>query len=863
MRSKTKKKGDTIRVLDEIIRSRAVYVLSFIVPLIIMLAIYIMRDIFPGGDNYYLRSDMYHQYAPFFSELWEKIRNGESLYYSWDIGMGTNFLALFGYYLSSPVNWFIALFPQKYMVEIMDMIIAFKIAAAGFTFTYYLCRHNNSRHISAAIFGMFYALSGFVTAYSWNLMWLDSVLLLPLIILGLERLVNEGKGLLYSITLGFAILSNYYIAIMICLSLVIYFVVIMVSRPVPDDKKEYLRSAMRFAGYSLLAGCFAAVILLPEMAALEYTASGSFSFPKTLSRYFSFFTVFKRHLINTDVHLGLEHLPNIYCGVAVFILVPLYLMCSKISKREKIVKTVTLFIFLTAFNLNIPNFVWHGFHFPNSLPCRQSFIYVFLLLTICHDAVRNIREFTNRQLSVSLWGVLFFLMYLGNTLESGDDFKPLYTSALFIALYMLFIFFIRRWKKLTSCFLIAVFAISIVEVTINTDKTGYGTSSKEYYLEDFDAVKELMNNIENEDTGFYRVTKLRGYRSKNDAAWHNFHGTSTFSSTAYAGMSSFFGNLGLEHSTNAFASNGGTPFIYSLFNVKYLLTDSTMADNDIYTYHSGTGEEFLYTNEYVLPLGFMTPAGMDELTAYENTTNPFQVQNNFIGACTGIYDVFVPLSYTDNTTSAVIDVDSDMFIYAYVQNKSIETISVSCSKGFETYTGVNHGRMIDIGYVTAGEILTITDKKQNDRYLNLLVYTMDIEKYKEAMAIMASQGLNVTEYDETHIKGEITAESDGYMFTSIPYDESWTIYVDGVKTSYESMGNAFITVPVRAGTHTVEMKYVPRNYHAGLALTIISLAIMGFMIFFRIKYKREITENGSVKLFIESIRKKESEEIKE
>lgn len=101
--------------------------MAFIVPLIIMLAIYIMRGIYPFGDSVYLRSDMYHQYAPFFSNLWDKIRNGGSLQYSWDIGMGSNFLALYGYYLSSPINWFIALFPKKNLLEIMDYIIMIKL----------------------------------------------------------------------------------------------------------------------------------------------------------------------------------------------------------------------------------------------------------------------------------------------------------------------------------------------------------------------------------------------------------------------------------------------------------------------------------------------------------------------------------------------------------------------------------------------------------------------------------------------------------------------------------------------------------------------------------------------------------------
>ena len=89
-----------------------------------------------------------------------------------------------------------------------------------------------------------------------------------------------------------------------------------------------------------------------------------------------------RQLINIPVHLGLDHLPNIYCGVAVFVLLPLYIMCSKVNAREKIGKCVILLIFLTAFNLNIPNYIWHGMHFPNSLPCRQSFIYIFFMLAM-------------------------------------------------------------------------------------------------------------------------------------------------------------------------------------------------------------------------------------------------------------------------------------------------------------------------------------------------------------------------------------------------------------------------------------------------------------------------------------------------
>ena len=69
-------------------------VVAFIIPLVILIIIYYMRGIYPFGDNTYLRSDCYHQYAPFMKELYNKLTTGGSLTYSWNIGLGVNFSAL-------------------------------------------------------------------------------------------------------------------------------------------------------------------------------------------------------------------------------------------------------------------------------------------------------------------------------------------------------------------------------------------------------------------------------------------------------------------------------------------------------------------------------------------------------------------------------------------------------------------------------------------------------------------------------------------------------------------------------------------------------------------------------------------------
>ncbi len=199
----------------------------FIVPVVIMLIIFAQRGIFPFGEESFLRTDMYHQYAPFFAEFQDKLTHGGSLLYSWNIGMGVNFAALYAYYLASPLNWLLILCPKGLVIEFMTYSIVLKIGLSGLTMAYYLRRHNNTCDFGIAFFGIFYALSGYMAAYSWNIMWLDCILLFPLIVLGLERLVKEGKGLLYCITLGLSILSNYYISIMTCIFMVTYFIAML------------------------------------------------------------------------------------------------------------------------------------------------------------------------------------------------------------------------------------------------------------------------------------------------------------------------------------------------------------------------------------------------------------------------------------------------------------------------------------------------------------------------------------------------------------------------------------------------------------------------------------------------------------
>lgn len=801
------------------------YIIAFVIPLIIMTALYIAREIYPFGNNCYLRSDMYHQYAPFFSELWNKLRHGESLTYSWDIGMGTNFTALYAYYLASPSNWFIVLFPQKYMIEIMNVIIILKLCLSSLTFTYYISKHFNTRKCTIALFGMFYALSGFVAAYSWNIMWLDCLVLLPLIILGLERLVNENRCFLYCITLGLCIYTNYYIAIMVCISVVLYFIVLMAAYKGTRRPVIYVKKFLNFAIYSLLAGGLAACLLLPEFYAFTLSASNNIEFPKKLSLYFSILNMVTRHLINVPVHLGLDHYPNIYCSVAVLLLFPLYVMDKKVDLCEKIGKSALVLIFLTAFNLNIPNFIWHGFHFPNSLPCRQSFIYVFFLLAMCYEALSHLKSMTTKQLGCALWIAIGILLFIEQvfTVDETYDFTIVYISGAFILVYALIMLIHLKHEFKVPVIIFIAFSLCIIECTINMDSTGIGTTSRSSYLLDYDAVKTVTQTVADDDSSFYRMDKKFGSRSNNDGAWHNYHSISTFSSTSNGAMEKFFGELGFEHSFNAYKYNGATLVTESLFSVKYAISNRILTESPLRSYYTGSDGEFIYKNNYTIPIGFMTyndPYGWEADSANDAG---IENQNSLIKNLTGISNVFT-LTY-ENATDASFEVKPVKagHLYMIVRNTSCDTVTATINSSEYTYKDLKKGgTIIDLGYATPDDIIVIS----GDTSMNASVYTLESSRFIEAFNILNNNSLNVSEFTNNKITGTVNASKDATLICSIPYDKGWSVYIDGKKAETNDIYGALISVNVPAGEHTVTLKYMPVNFILGCIITSLCIIIL-------------------------------------
>lgn len=798
---------------------------AFVIPVVIMLIIFAQRGIFPFGDESFLRTDMYHQYAPFFSEFRHKLATGESLLYTWNVGMGVNFSALYAYYLASPLNWLLLLCPGKLVIEFMTYMIVLKIGLSGLTMAYYLRKHCGTEDAGVAFFGIFYALSGYMAAYSWNIMWLDCILLFPLIALGLERLVRGESGLLYGLTLGASILSNYYISIMTCIFMVLYFVALLVLEKEMSWEK-FIGTSFRFAFFSLLAGGLAALVLLPEIYALRMTASGDFNFPRTFSQYFTIIDMFARHIGNVEIEIGLDHWPNIYCGVAVLLFFPLYLACREVSGKEKTVYFTLLVFFFASFSINVLNFIWHGFHYPNSLPCRQSYIYIFLLLLMCYQAYRHLKEYQWRTILMAFWIAVAFVLLAQKTVTAEHfHFVVFYVALLFLALYLGVIFLYRKGPRFYTRALFCAVAVVSVEAAVNTAVTSVTTTSRSTYLGDNDSVKKLVSMVlpaRNGDT-FFRMEKVTR-KTKNDGAWLHFPSVSLFSSTANADLTKLFRRLGCESSTNAYSITGSTPLVDSLLAVEYGLYTGEPDPSGIREPVAYDDDIYLYRNLYTLPLGYWVPSYLE--TSWKlDQDNPADVQNSLAEAV-GAEPVLLTVLDTHpdgRTVTFYPEVEGEY--YAFVSSKKVEEVTVSTWKGNKTFDNVDRGYLLELGYCARDEAVTLrAEDSSEDLWVD--IYRFSEEGLASVYQALDANPWRLTRWTDTRLEGSISTDKDGLMLTTIPYDKGWTIQVDGENTEARKTLGAFIGVPLKKGDHKITMSYEPEGMKLGLYVSLGSVILL-------------------------------------
>ncbi|MBQ9991073.1 MAG: YfhO family protein [Lachnospiraceae bacterium] len=855
------------------VQKQAVYLTAFLVPVLLMLVIFIVQSIYPFGDRSFLHVDMYHQYFPFLTEFYDKLKSGDSLLFSWTTGLGSNFLALFVYYLSSPFNWLAVLFPENLLIEFQSYLVIFKIGLAGFTSCFYFRHHVQKKNPALVFFSTFYALSGFMAAYNWNVMWLDVVILAPLVILGLERLVNEGKYKLYCITLTAAILSNYYLCIMLCIYLVLYFMLVLL----PAATKK-VRAFRQFACYSLLAGGMSAVLLLPELAALSLTEFSGSSFPSDAKSYFAIFDVLARHCIDVAVEIGLDHWPNLYCGVAILILVPLYVICKTIPTRQKLGKLTLLCFLLISFSSNTLSFLWHGFNYPNSLPSRQSYLYILLALTIALETFLEIREISKKDISQVFLGVVIFLV-LCQKLVTDDAFtnRSFLLTLGFLLGYAILLQVYRNSTRVTGSLLFAALTLVMIEAGCNTYLTSCPTVSRSNYLADYGSYETLVERTLTDENQFHRFERDKRV-TNNDGMLFRYPSASYFSSTGNGLVNAFYEEYGLKSSKVFYSFDGATLFTRALLNVPYTISKNGEKESPLNKLMDQEGNLYLYEAVANLPFGYFVPALDlditrdeviedleqsfqeeasteqesepslydltelfvdseyakdvvldDDLANDRNLLLPIDRQNQLAEKLGAAEDIFITVESESIGSLATITIPEDGYYYGYSRNGQVVTAKMTATSSSgeivdeAEFKKMKNRHILDLGYRKAGDQVRITASDNLD--IRLEAYRLVEEPFLTLINSLNHSSLNLTEFTSTSVSGTVEAEETGYLILSMPYEPGWRVTVDGKEAEPQLFEGMFLSIPLTAGSHEISLTFTPKGFYAGITVSLISLAL--------------------------------------
>lgn len=875
--------------LSHFLNENIFIVLAFICSALLMMIVYYCFEVIPFGDKTILRMDLYHQYGPLFAELYDRLTEFRSLIYSWTSGAGSSFLGNYYNYLSSPIAFIVLLFGHENIPESIGAMVLIKNALAAASMAYYLKKAHNKNDFSLAAFGIMYSFCGFFIAYYWNVMWIDAMYLLPLVVLGIEKIINERKAKLYIAALALAFFSNYYMAFMICVFSVLYFIVyyfgkysikdiIAPVRQKEDEngnmvdvsgdklkKSRFLRSGTLFASGSFLAFALTAFALIPTYFILQACSATSSTMPADLENYNTVFDFLANHLASVEPTIrssGDTVIPNVYSSMLTVFLVPLYLMCKKIPIKEKIFNTALLGIFFFAFNFNIPNFIIHAFHFPNDLPFRFSFIYSFFIISMAYKALIHIKEFSGKELLTCGIAIIGFIVLIEEIGQGNVTINTVAISVIFTVLYVLVLWLMKNpsYYQPTVALLLmcCVFAEAAIANTNNFEITQIKPNFTNGYSE-FQVLKADLDKKEGSDN--YRM-ELTDINTLMDNSWFGYNGTSVFSSMAYEKFSNMQRHLGIKGNyINSYIYNRQTPVYNAMMSLKYIVdNDNSGMNSDLFDYISSTGKFAAYENKYYLPIAYCADK---ELKKWKSSSedDPFVVQSEYWKSATGVEDeVFIPVEVTDAELTNLNELESSFSgtffkyskiessssatafisylllepgnVYTYVKAQSFDDVTISCGD-FSEIQNIDEPYILDLGWHEEGEVVTIEmpiEETYVSGNINCFVYTLDEQAFQKGYDVLSSSALNVSEFEDTYIKGSVIADKSCILYTSIPYDEGWSVTVDG--KSVETFGlndDTMLALNLEEGAHTIEFSYSPKGFLVGVC---ISLAAVVFVIIY-------------------------------
>ena len=865
------------------------YLLAFLIPALVLLTAYIIFGVYPFGNRSVLALDFDAQYVYYFDYMYDVLAGKESFFYTWSGSLSGEFFGTFAYYLASPFNFIVWLFPREHITEgLMTMLLA-KAAAAGLSCAFFLKNERKYSDFTTVMFSCMYALCGYMVAHTMNPMWLDGVIALPLVIMGVERicggcgshkLMNKGF-FLYLFSLLYIFIANFYIGYMVGIFSALYFLYYLLSGQSNAHKAgEYVSVVFHYGFASVTAILLSGFMILPAYKSLvngklsmgqdDFSPAENFNLGDMLIKLFpgSYDTVLP------------DGLPMVYCGTLTLIFAVIYFAFGKIPLRKRIGSGILLGFMLLSMYIKPVDMLWHGGAVPVWMPYRYAFIVSFLLISFGAEVFEQIDSVSLKAVGGAV-GILLGILIFCDYITGGDHFDT--TLVIVIPIIVLAVIgcgivFFKTKKNLAGG--IVLCSLAAAELVFNTTyslflmRDDVYFADRDTYVEDISETRKVVQQVYEQDKGFYRMEKTF-HRRVNDPMATEMYGFSHSTSTFNEKVIKLLADMGFGAREHYSRYDGATMLTDDIFGVKYVLTkykcfvpyeDTFFTNNDagIYAYENPDAFDIAY-----LASDSIINSEIDE-------ESPFLFQQDLASYLCGQWlELYKPVSdfvfksrnvnsgtTTDGhlsykkrdkdeeaSVSYTLTVPEKGRVYAYFPSDYERECELSVNGDyFKNYFENENHSIVYLGEFEKNDTVDV-----ELRLLKEDVYFYDPEFYVLDQEALSDFNKRMSEYDSTltrtgtaSLEVKVNASENTALFMTMPYEEGWTACIDGkVCDIIPAVNDTLMCLQVPEGEHTITLSFFPAGMKTGLLLTGCGGILLAlFIVIKQIVIRSEVSEES-------------------
>ncbi|GAA0796533.1 YfhO family protein [Faecalicatena orotica] len=816
----------------------------------LFMIIHAVSGIYPFGTKSNMLWDQDIQYVDYFAFYQDVLLGKAHLGYSFSKSMGGSLMALFGYYLGCPLNLFVVFFPKALIPLFLFILNTVKLGLAGITMDFFLSRRFPVLSLRIRILlSVSYGLMQYVMIQSSNIMWLDGVILLPLLLWNVYRFVTDKKktGLFITVLLSIAI--NWYTGYMTGIFAGCYFLYERIlSMPESGEKGEWkkvIADTVR-AGLVMLSGvlgsCFIFYPIVKGLQNGKEVFSLSIFAPAVNGSFLDIFRGFALGSVVPTVSL--------YCGLPALGLVLYYFISGRIPGKEKLLSGIAVIFMLVSCWFIPLECVWSGFRYAGSYRYRFSFVAVFLLIYLAARGAAEFAEGQEMKKMSAIYGgllLLFIGFYFYNVYGQGY----LKVTFVFLAIYCL-LFLLAAYQKWVRYLLPVVLAVEFVINGAITFQINYQWNPENEAYQDYvnQSEAQIRSVQESEDSVFYRMDTLqkrylepnRCSAYLNEAMVYGYRGLNHYSSTYDSAVGDMLLDIGYSTERDLSIVSESVLPADSLFGVKYLLSAENVAGYEKVSSIPEANQKAVYRNPYVLGAGMLAAGSVYDKVESED---PFIYQNelfsNILGRKVDLYKKIEPeASLTDQSLNFHIpSAGTGDLLYGYIDTEMQDlALSIDGEYRCDYSTWLSY-KIFNAGNGNEEHTITLDRYSGTEQDATSYFYHLDQSLFEDVIRELKSKEMTTEIFDDGHVKGNYTADEAGIMLLTIPYDDGWTARVNGEEVEIKQAANALMAVPVTEGANEIELKYHVPGVKTGILLTIAGVLLFLGLVWFDRRKKQE------------------------